>query len=340
MGDKHAEAKPEGLWLCDLNCGENLPELNAKPCLMPPLSHLRPMTIASNTFQKGNQLAVFHDEGDAAGFFHTYDQLNLREDQSRKVHVFVPRDYEVSGADYPVIYMNDGDTAFFRGGAINESWYMGSVLSHLQTAGKMPPVIVVAIHTNDRNWDYTHTNIATTRGGGIEEYARYVAHDLKGFIDANYRTRTDPGSTLIIGASHGGLAAYLMGMLQPEAFGHVAAFSPSLWVGLDSSPWTLPFLRSLRRSKLMRLSEPTLGRPDLRPNIYMDWGLIRDGQFHNDFIEDRTTKRGRELRDLLINAHGYTPGEDLMVVEDSEGEHSEKSWHRRAPAMLTWVFGS
>ena len=298
------------------------------------------MTLTSNTFVKGHQQAVFHDEGDAAGFFHTYDHLSIGTSAPRKVHVFVPRDYEVSSTYYPVIYMNDGDTSFFRGGAINESWYMGSVLSQLQAAGKMPPVIVVAIHTGDRNWEYTHTNIATTRGGGVEEYARYVAHDLKGFIDANYRTQSDPSSTLIIGASHGGLAAYLMGMLQPEAFGHVAAFSPSLWVGLDSSPWALPFLRSLRHSKLMELSAPTLRQPGLRPKIYMDWGLIRDGQFHNNFIEDRTTKRGRELRDLLINAHGYTPGEDLMVVEDPEGEHSEQSWHRRVPAMLTWVFGS
>jgi hypothetical protein len=296
------------------------------------------MILTSNTFTKGQQQAVFHDEGDAAGFFHTYDHLSVGPGSPRKVHVFVPRNYEISGTYYPVIYMNDGDTAFFRGGAINESWYMGSVLSQLQNEGKMPPVIVVAIHTNGRNWEYTHTNIATTRGGGIEAYARYVAHDLKGFIDANYRTQADASSTLVMGASHGGLAAYLMGMLQPEAFGYVAAFSPSLWVGLDSSPWTLPFLRSLRRSKLMQLSKPTLSQPNLRPDIYMDWGLIRDGQFHNNFIEDRTTRRGRELQELLINSYGYTPGKDLMVVEDPQGEHSEKSWHRRVSATLTWVF--
>jgi hypothetical protein len=88
----------------------------------------------------------------------------------------------------------------------------------------------------------------------------------------------------------------------------------------------------------MQLSKPTLSQPNLRPDIYMDWGLIRDGQFHNNFIEDRTTRRGRELQELLINSYGYTPGKDLMVVEDPQGEHSEKSWHRRVPATLTWVF--
>ncbi|PSN18451.1 esterase [filamentous cyanobacterium CCP5] len=298
------------------------------------------MTLPSSTFTKGDQQAVFHDEGDAAGYFHTYDALEVGASQPRKVHVFVPRDYETSTDSYPVIYMNDGDTAFFRGGAINESWYMGSVLSQLQAEGTLPPVIVVAIHTINRNWEYTHTNIGTTQGGGIETYARYVAYDLKGFIDAHYRTQPDPAKTLIIGASHGGLAAYLMGMLQPEAFGRIAAFSPSLWVGLDSSPWTLPFLRSLRGTKLMRLCEPTLSQPSLRPQIYMDWGLIRDGQFHNNFIEDRTTNRGRELRDLLVNTYGYALGQNLIVVEDPDGEHSEKSWHRRVPGMLTQVFGN
>lgn len=292
-----------------------------------------------NSFTKGGQTAWFHDEGDAAGFFHTYDPLSVGS-ADYKVHIFVPRDYEQSQDRYPVIYMNDGDTSFFRGGAINESWYMGSVLSELYQSGQMRPVIVVAIYPRDREYEYTHTNIATRQGGGIEDYSRYVAEDVKGFVDANYRTITDASQTLIIGASHGGLAAYLMGMLQPKAFGNVAAFSPSLWVGLDSNPLALPFVRPLRWSKLIQLSEPTLEQQNLRPKIYMDWGLIRDGQFHNDFVEARTTTRGRQLRDLLINQYDYELNRDLFVVEDEQGEHSEKSWHRRVPEVLKLFYGA
>ncbi|NEQ98915.1 MAG: alpha/beta hydrolase [Cyanothece sp. SIO2G6] len=295
--------------------------------------------LAPNPFTKGGQSAWFHDQGDASGFFHTYDALAVG-DQPHKVHVFVPRDYETSQARYPVIYVNDGDTTFFRGGAINESWFLASVLGDLYQSGQMQQVIVVAIYPRDRSYEYTHTNIGDTPGGGIEQYANYVANGVKRFIDDNYRTQADADHTLILGASHGGLAAYLMGMLQPTAFGNVAAFSPSFWVGLDSDPISLIFSRSMESSELIQLSEPTLNQPSRHPQIYMDWGLIRDGQFHNDFIEARTTVRGRELRDLLTRQYNYRLNQDLFVLEDGQGEHSELSWRRRVPAVLKLFFGT
>ncbi|MGK7891246.1 MAG: alpha/beta hydrolase [Leptolyngbyaceae cyanobacterium] len=311
-------------------------------CLVCLLSLIQPAfaqeRLAPNPFTKGGQLAWFHDEGDASGFFHTYDSLTVGG-QPHKVHVFVPRDYEVSQASYPVIYVNDGDTTFFPGGAINESWYLASVLSNLYQTGQMQQVIVVAIYPSDRTYEYTHTNVGNTRGGGIREYADYVANSVKGFIDSNYRTQLSADQTLILGASHGGLAAYLMGMLEPTTFGNVAAFSPSFWVGLDSDAFSLIVSRSMASSELIQISEPTLNQPSLHPKIYMDWGLIRDGQFHNDFIEARTTARGQELQELLTKRYNYTLNQDLFVVEEAQGEHSELSWRRRVPAVLKLFFG-
>jgi hypothetical protein len=81
-------------------------------------------------FTKGGQAAWFYDLGHSGGFFHTYDGLQAAapQDAPRKVHVFLPRDYETSQEHYPVIYMNDGDTAFFPGGAVNKSWHMAEIL--------------------------------------------------------------------------------------------------------------------------------------------------------------------------------------------------------------------
>ena len=61
-------------------------------------------------FTKGGQEAWYYDQGHWGGFFHTYDNLQLGEfnNESRRVHIFLPRDYEVSQTSYPVIYMNDG----------------------------------------------------------------------------------------------------------------------------------------------------------------------------------------------------------------------------------------
>ncbi|WP_041392466.1 hypothetical protein [Pleurocapsa sp. PCC 7327] len=49
-------------------------------------------------FTKGGQEGWFYDRGYWGGFFHTYDNLQVgREwDKPRKVHIFLPRNYEIS----------------------------------------------------------------------------------------------------------------------------------------------------------------------------------------------------------------------------------------------------
>lgn len=297
-------------------------------------------------FTKGGQAAWFYDLGYSSGFFHTYDSLQSEgsQDAPRKVHVFLPRDYETSQERYPVIYMNDGDTAFFPGGAVHKSWHMAEILSDLYRANQIRPVIVVAICPLMRDREYTHAQVWDRPSGGLKQYAAYVATTIKGFVDAHYRTLPDAQNTMILGSSHGGLAAFYIATHYPDRFRLVGALSPSFWVGLDSalsgtSGWPrLPFLHPLRSSQLVESARSTLQNPDQRLKLYMDWGLIREGGFHNAFIEDRATVRGREMRDLLINEFGYRLNEDLLVVEDPQGDHTEESWSRRMPQVLKLFF--
>jgi len=72
----------------------------------------------ASRFERDGQQAWFHDEGDSFGFFHTYDAFSACGGK-RKIHVLLPRDYEASKDQYPVIYMNDGNTSFWRGGIGN-----------------------------------------------------------------------------------------------------------------------------------------------------------------------------------------------------------------------------
>ncbi len=291
-------------------------------------------------FTKGGQVGWFHDEGHSGGFFHTYDAFQVAgpQDQPRRVHVFLPRDYETSGERYPVIYMNDGDTAFWPGGVVKKSWNMAGVLSDLYRTDRVRRVIVVAVWPLDRDREYTHAPVFARPGLGLDDYAGYIAHAVKGFMDAQYRTIAAAEKTLILGSSHGGLAAFYIGVGYPDLVGLVGALSPSFWVGVDSQVWKLPFVRSLRSSKLLKITRETLqGTPRL-PKIYLDWGLVRTGGFHNEFIEARATVRGRELRDLLVKEFGYRLDESLCVVEDAEGEHTEESWERRLPQVLCWFY--
>jgi pimeloyl-ACP methyl ester carboxylesterase len=298
-------------------------------------------------FTLGGQEAWFHDHGHWGGFFHTYDHLQVGGDldRPRKIHVFVPRDYEFSGKSYPVIYMNDGDTSFFPGGAYHKTWNMAQILSRLYVTNRIGKVIVVAVCPLNRDYEYTHAPVWGKDWGGLDEYARYLAYNLKGFIDEHYRTIPEPEQTLILGASHGGLAAFYTAIKYPSQFRLVAALSPSFWVGLDSVidfffVTLSDFFCSLDTSSLFSLAGRTLSNSHQRLKIYLDWGLIRQGGHHNSFIEERATTRGKEMQSLLINSFGYRQNEDLFVVEDPLGQHTEESWSARLENVLEIFYGN
>ncbi|MGK7947103.1 MAG: alpha/beta hydrolase [Microcystaceae cyanobacterium] len=302
-------------------------------------------------FVKGNQEGWCHDHSDWSGFYHTYpyfkpDSFDNFFSEPRKVHVFVPRDYELSETAYPVIYMNDGNTVFFEGGAYHKTWKMSTLLTRLYVSSRMRKVIVVAVSPIDRDYEYTHAPMRVREWGGLEDYSRYLATSVKGFIDDNYRTIKEANQTLLLGASHGGLAAFYTALQHPEQFGLVAALSPSFWVGLDrvydQENFDIfdDYFGTLDGSTLIASSRKTLNDEQLKPKIYLDWGLIREGGHHNAVIEERATARGREMKALLMEKFGYQEDHNLWTVEDTEGEHNEESWSRRLEYVLPLFYPS
>lgn len=297
--------------------------------------------VSSAEFFKGGQRGFFHDEGNPSGFFHTYDQFKPTgySGPERKIHVYVPRDYEMSNKQYPVVYANDGGVVFFPGGLVNKSWNLASRLDERTREGRPFGVIVVGIHPLNRDKEYTHAPVFSRDFGGLWEYTRYLSETVKPWIDLNYRTSAEASATTIMGSSHDGLAAFAAAASYPQSFGNVIAMSPSFWVGLDAPPPVPPM--ELGQSELIQRADPTLSqRSNMRPRIYLDWGLVRSGGRHNSFTEERATARGREMAGLLQNNYGYTPAEQLFVVEDPEGEHNEESWSKRVTGALDWALRS
>ncbi|RYE82839.1 MAG: alpha/beta hydrolase [Myxococcales bacterium] len=288
-----------------------------------------------NAFALGGQQAWYHDEGFASGYFHTYDALAVAPaGAAHKVNVFLPRGYEADKAkSYPVVYMNDGTTAFFPGGPANKSWRAADALAILYGCGAVDEVIVVAVWPVNRNQEYTHAPWKTgAECCGVAAYGDYLAGPLKGFIDGQYRTRPGREFTTLVGSSHGGLAAFHVAATHGAVFGRAVAMSSSFWAGLDSgleNPGG-----ALASSALLDATKAGLGSAALRPRLWLDWGLVRDGGAHNSVTEALATSRGREMRDLLIGGHGYALGSSLSFVEDPDGAHDEDSWARRLPLAL------
>jgi pimeloyl-ACP methyl ester carboxylesterase len=296
---------------------------------------------SSYPFTLGGQGAWSHDDGFPGGWFHTFDALQVAgpSDMPRKVHVFLPRDYDPCGAGYPVVYFNDGNTTFWPGGIGNKTWDVATALGALWMANAIPRLIVVAIVPLDREAEYTHTSWEPNHDCcGVEQYTGYVADHVKAFIDANYHTSTGPADTAILGSSHGGLAAFYMANRRPDVFGKAGCLSSSFWAGLDGIQGGTYPGGPLSASLLIQDVQSTLSSVT-RPRLWIDWGLVRDGQFQNDVIEAAATARGKEMVSLLEGTYGYQENHEVFWEEDPMGQHDEISWGRRFPAVIKALFG-
>lgn len=284
----------------------------------------------------GGQRGWQHDEGDSSGYFQTFDALDLPGDlrRARKLHVFLPRSYgQNSTRRYPVAYFNDGTRTFFADGG-GPTWDLASVLSDLYAQRTIPEMIVVGINPTDRDLEYTHASVPTRETCcELESYASYVAHQLKPFIDAQYRTRRSPSETAILGSSHGGLAAFAMAALYPDVFGMAGCLSSSFWVDMTPfGPDTALASSTLVNNLAVKLHDPA------KPRLWLDWGLVRTGGNHNALIEAHATLRSKELAEILTTDFGFRFGETIQTLEDPRGEHHEASWSRRLHRTLPWLF--
>jgi hypothetical protein len=278
--------------------------------------------------EREGQAGWAHDEGHPAGYFHTWDALDLGAAFGpRRVHVFLPRDLDPNRR-YPTIYVHDGDTAFFPGGVAGKSWDIAGTLSKRP----VPPCIVVAIHPVDRNAEYTHVDWhhGTAPYGRVAEHTADLADRFKAFIDRNYPTDPSPQATAIVGSSHGGLAAFYAATRRPDAFGFAGCLSPSFFSGLDSLRHGVG-RASLASAPLVTEVASVLADPARRPRVWIDWGERRDGGEHNSVVEALAAHRGAEMASLLSMSFDYVEGRDLFVHSDPIGGHDEDAW--------AWRFG-
>jgi len=295
-------------------------------------------------FERGNQKGKRHDEGDAYGYFESYDNFNEGvggpTDKPRRIHILLPRNYEESDGHYSVIYVHDANTTFWpepppKGNL--KTWALQKSLS-TYTGSDIRKVIIVAIHTNDRIYEYTHAPLRKEwRHGGLNKYTQYLADHLKPWVDKYYKTLPSPKSTAIMGASAGGLASFYISCIRPDAFGIGLCWSPAFSCGLDFDLNVNAELK-LVDSELFYLTSSTLQNKAIRPKIYLYWGMYRTGNPDEDKLEATITYRGQEAAEILKQKFKYIEGEDLIINEDPNGVHEENSWVSTFIDVLKFFF--
>ena len=228
----------------------------------------------------------------------------------RRIWLYLPLDYNSTTHDYPVLYMHDGQNVFDDLTSFIGEWEVDETLNDLHAAGD-PGIIVVAIDNgqNLRIDEYTPWYNATYGGGDGALYIDFIIDDLMPYINANYRTLTEPENTGIMGSSLGGLISTYAGIEHQDVFGKVGAFSPAYWI----NPEAFGHVTSTGKQEPMRIYQ--LGGTQEGANFITQMHAMHD----------------------TLAAAGFGPNE-LLTVEKSDGQHSEWFWAREFEAAYLWLF--
>ena len=236
----------------------------------------------------------------------------------RTLTVYLPPGYERDREQrYPVLYLHDGQNLFDPAAAFKkgEHWRVGETATALIDAARIPPLIIVGIDNAGakRLFEYTPTHDRRRGGGGADAYGEMLINELKPFVDAQYRTLTDPASTGLGGSSLGGLVSLYLGLKHPDVFTRLAVMSPSVW-------WD-------RRAILRHVRD---AKPKPRLRIWVDIGT-REGRYHVD---------NAQLLRAGLHKSGWVEGDDLHYEEVPGGTHSEGAWAERFARVLEFLYAA
>jgi predicted alpha/beta superfamily hydrolase len=241
----------------------------------------------------------------------------------RNLTVYLPPGYDPDrGRRCPVLYLHDGQNLFDAARSPSGvSWDAHVTAERLILSRRIPPVILVGIdNTPDRLDEYTPCpDRGEGAGGRGGLYGRFLADEVKPFIDRRYRTRPGRAHTGVAGSSLGGLVSLTIVREHPGRFGLCGLLSPSLW-------WA--------RARVLR----ELGR---------DPGWLRGVRF---WVDAGTREGGRgsgfprgvtHVRRLVrhFDAAGLVRGRDYACEEVAGGEHNEAAWAARFDRVLLFFFG-
>ncbi|MEE1974235.1 alpha/beta hydrolase-fold protein [Maribacter flavus] len=148
--------------------------------------------------------------------------------EERPFIISLPFGYKETHATYPVLYVLDG--------LANIKHTVGTV-EMLTESGLIPPLIIVAIESLDRNRDLTPSNAGKNlhgssgnagipQSGGAPRFLDFFQEELIPFIDSHYRTHP---YRILEGHSLGGLFSIYTLMERPDLFNAFIVAAPALW---------------------------------------------------------------------------------------------------------------
>lgn len=225
------------------------------------------------------------------------------------VHVFLPPGYDASSSGFPTAYFQDGH-AYLAAGVTPFA------LDRLMRDGTIAPLIGVFV--TPPNTDVPAVPNRMTEYGMNDDYIGFFCDELVPWVDASFRTMTEPSRRLVVGASYGGLISATIALRRPGVFGLACSQSGYL---------------SFRGDALIK---ECLAAPELRGRFYVDCGIyerrVARGivpDHEGDFLE-----ANRRFRDMMQARKA-----DLVYREYPEG-HTWGNWRAHLLDALGHFFGA
>jgi predicted alpha/beta superfamily hydrolase len=238
----------------------------------------------------------------------------------RRLLVWLPPDYESNkGARYPVLYMHDGQNVFDTATSFAGEWQADETATQLIAEKKIRPLIIVAIENNGSRMDeYTFTRDEGIQAGGNgAAYLKFVAEEVKPFIDKTYRTKPDRADTAVAGSSLGGTISLELCRAYPQSFGLCGAISPAAW-------WNDGEL-------LKRFDRDPAWMKQTR--FWIDVGTAEGSAEQHERYVDAV----RQLEATMKKA-GLAADRDYAARIIEGGLHNEQAWAKRFDQVLMFLF--
>jgi len=251
----------------------------------------------------------------------------LQED--RPIIISLPNGYKESEAYYPVLYLLDG---------LGNIKHQVGTMELLTESGIIPPMIIVAIESLDRERDltpsnagedsYAGTDTAIPQSGGGPKFLQFLERELIPYIESNFRTHP---YRLLEGHSLGGLFCTYALMNKPDLFNAFIIQAPALW-------WN-------KEEMTVQAKEFFKSKTSLDKSVYFGaggdegWGMRQELARYVDVIKQNTPKdfhykhevpAGDEAHDdsrLLLNYYGLKfVFSDLKVYENLLKNYSDEEF--------------
>jgi len=234
------------------------------------------------------------------------DLASSRLKHQRDILVWLPPSYSHdSRKRFPVLYMQDGQNLMDPATAfLGRDWHIDEIVTNLIRRDRVREIIIVGVYnTPDRLKEYSGFKMG-------RDYGRFMAKELKPFIDATYRTQ--PHNTAVMGSSMGGLISFYLAWWYPELFPQVACMSSSFFWNQN---------RAIRDVQDCEDEKKHI-------SIYLDVGEK----------EHHLIPSYEKMVTALLEK-GYQKGFDLEYHTAKDGDHSEPAWSRRLWRPLKFLFG-